>query len=484
MGSITIVGLGPGAPEQLTREAWQVLSETPELWLRTTHHPVVADLPPGLRIHSFDALYERADSFQEVYRAIAAEVLTLGRREEGCVYGVPGHPLVGEAAAMHILRGAEQAEVPVRVVAGLSFIEPMLTALRLDALDGLQTLDALAVADLHHPPFNPDLPALIAQIYNRRVASALKLTLMNQYPDDHEVALVDAGGTPAERVAWLPLFAVDRQPLGALTSLYVPPLGSVSSFEGFQETIARLRAPEGCPWDREQTHESLRTNLLEEAYEVLESIDRDEPEALREELGDLLLQIVLHAQIATELGEFQMAEVIRSIDEKIKHRHPHVWGEVEVADAEEVSLNWETLKRQERETQGREGHSLLASVPRTLPALAQAYAYVSRAKHVGFDWPTLEAVKAKVEEEIRELEAARDAEERFIEMGDLLLAVANWARWLGVEPESALREANARFAQRFQHVEEAARQGGVPLEELGVEELLQLWDAAKGALAE
>jgi tetrapyrrole methylase family protein/MazG family protein len=481
MGSITIVGLGPGAPEHLTREAWQVLSEAGELWLRTTHHPVVADLPAGLQLHSFDALYEEADSFQEVYAAIAAEVLERGQREAGCVYGVPGHPLVGEAAVSQILEAAEGAGVPVRVVAGLSFIEPTLTALRLDALDGLQTVDALDVVALHHPPFSPDLPALVAQVYNRRVASDLKLTLMNQYPDEHEVALVDAGGTGAERVTWLPLFEVDRRPLGALTSLYLPPLSDVSSFEGFQETIARLRAPGGCPWDREQTHESLRTNLLEEAYEVLETIDRHDSEALREELGDLLLQIVLHAQIATELGEFQMPEVIRTIDEKIKHRHPHVWGEVEVSDAEEVSSNWETLKREERATQGRAGHSLLASVPRTLPALAQAYAYVSRAQRVGFDWPTIAAVKAKVEEEVAELEAATSDAERFMEMGDLLLAVANWARWLGIEPESALREANARFAERFQHVEDAAREEGVPLESLEVEELLRLWDAAKGA---
>ncbi len=481
MAHIIIVGLGPGAPEQLTREAWEALSGAGEVWLRTLHHPVVANFPGDLTLHSFDTLYEEAETFEGVYAAIVERILALGRRDAGVIYAVPGHPLVGEAAVPRILAAAREAGIPARVVAGLSFIEPVLTALELDALEGLQIADALAVLALHHPPFNPDFPVLIGQVYSRAVASELKLTLMNQYPDEHNVALVEAAGTAAQTVTWLPLYESDRREVGPLNSLYIPSLSPVSSCEGFQETIARLRAPGGCPWDQEQTHESLRANLLEEAYEVLDAIDSRDAEALREELGDLLLQIILHAQIATEEGDFRMSDIIAGIDAKLKRRHPHVWGRVQVSGPDEVSHNWEEIKRQERETHGRLESSLLDGVPRSMPALAQTYTYAHRAKNVGFEWPDIAGVIAKVREEWAELEAAETEEEVAAEVGDLLAAVVNLARWRGVESESALRESNLRFARRFRHIEAEARRRGIPLEQLGMEEMERLWEEAKSS---
>jgi tetrapyrrole methylase family protein/MazG family protein len=491
MAHITVVGLGPGAEGALTREAWEVLGEAREVWLRTAHHPVVGRLPETLELHAFDALYEGSETFDEVYAAIVGRVLELGQRAEGVIYAVPGHPLVGEATVPRVLDGARRQGIPVRLVEGLSFVAPVVTALALsppkneapapsvDPLDGMQVADALDLLALHHPPFNPDLPALVGQVYSRSVASQLKLTLMNLYPDEHPVALVDAAGTRGSTVVWLPLYEVDRRPLSPLSSLYVPPLPYVAGLEGFQETIARLRAPGGCPWDREQTHRSLRTNLLEEAYEVLDALDAEDPEALREELGDLLLQVVLHAQIATEEGAFRMGDVIAGIDAKIKHRHPHVWGAVEVADAGEVSTNWEAIKRREREASDKGDRSLLDGVPAGLPALAQAYAYTDRVRRVGFEWPTSEESLQKVREELAEVQGAEGKEELAAEVGDLLMAVANWARRLGVDPESALREANRRFARRFQHIEGEARRRGVQLEALGVEEMVRLWEEAK-----
>ncbi len=478
MAEITIVGLGPGAPGQLTREAWQTLSDAETVWLRTVHHPVVPHLPTSVTLRSFDDYYEEADSFTDVYRAIAERILALSR-DGDVVYAVPGHPLVGESSVLQILEKARQEAIDVRLVEGLSFIEPTLTALSVDALNGLQIVDAVEVMALHHPPLNPDFPALIGQVYSRAVASEVKLTLMNQYPDEHRVALVQGAGTPAEAVTWLPLYEMDRRTVDLLSSLYVPPLPRAGGFERFQATVARLRMPGGCPWDREQTHESLRDNLLEETYEVLDAIDRGNPDALREELGDLLLQVVLHAQIALEEGEFSMAEVIAEIDAKLKHRHPHVWGELAVRDAEEVTVNWEALKREERAAHGEAERSLLDGVPAALPALAQAYAYAGRARRVGFDWPNLEVVVDKVHEELAELEAAETEAEIGAEVGDLLFALANWARWLEVEPESALREANVRFARRFRIVETLAWEQGVSLDTLSVEALEALWQAAK-----
>ncbi len=474
--SITIVGLGPGDPRHLTREAWELLSAGREVWLRTAHHPAVAHLPAHLALHSFDDLYESAEDFAQVYQAIAERVLELGRRPEGVIYAVPGHPLVGEATVRQLLQRAREAGLPVRVVDGVSFVEVALTALGLDALEpGLQVCDGIEIAALHHPPLNPDLPALIGQVYSRRLASDLKLTLMNQYPDEHPVTLIFAAGTDAQRLVHLPLYELDRQEVDHLTTLYVPPLPPVSSFEGFQETIAHLRAPDGCPWDREQTHESLRSNLLEEAYEVVAAIDAGDMEGLREELGDLLLQVVLHAQMATEAGEFRMADVIAAIDRKLKRRHPHVWGGQKVNNAQEVLTRWEHLKQEERAGKG----SLLDGVPQAVPALLQAYIYGKRAARVGFDWARPEEVAQKVREEMAEVETARTPEEVEAEVGDLLFAVANWARHLGVEPETALRKANARFAARFRAMEERVRQHGLDMTRMSIAELDRLWEEIK-----
>ncbi|MCJ7706666.1 MAG: SAM-dependent methyltransferase, partial [Anaerolineales bacterium] len=295
---ITIVGLGPGEPRLLTRQAWDVLSTASEVWLRTGRHPVTAGLPSTLQVHTFDDLYDRLESFEAVYQAIVERVLDLGLRPEGVVYAVPGDPSVGEATVAALVAAAR---VPILRVHGVSFVEPCLACLGRDALDGLFIADALDLARRHHPPFPPDVPALVGQLYSNLVAADVKLTLMNQYPDDHEVSLIQAAGTDDEGLVKLPLYELDRvASIGSLSALFVPPLSSASAFETFQETVAHLRAPEGCPWDREQTPQSLRAHLMEEAFEALQALDAEDPGALREELGDLLLQIVLQVQIATE----------------------------------------------------------------------------------------------------------------------------------------------------------------------------------------
>ncbi len=361
---------------------------------------------------------------------------------------------------------------------GLSFVEPALGALGLDGLDGLYVGDALDLAARHHPPFPPSARALVAQLYSRALAADVKLTLMNQYPEEHPVRLVHAAGTDAEEIEDLPLHAIDRsEKIAHLTTLYVPPLPG--ALEEFQETIAYLRAPEGCPWDREQTHSSIRGNLLEETYEALEALDREDPAHLAEELGDLLLQILLHAQIATEAGEFRMADVVAGVDAKIRRRHPHVFGEAKVNGVGDVLRNWEEIKAEERGQEGKEDRGLFGGVPLALPALEQAIDYQKRAARVGFDWPEIRGVRAKLDEEIGELDAARDDAERESELGDVIFAAVNYARWLKVDPESALREANARFRERFGKMEAAAKRIGKPLKEMSLEELDALWELAK-----
>jgi tetrapyrrole methylase family protein/MazG family protein len=312
----------------------------------------------------------------------------------------------------------------------------------------------------------------------------VKLTLMNQYPDDHPVMLIHGAGTADQRVEEVPLYEIDRGDLAHLTSLYVSRLdadpGAVTSFEGFQNTIAHLRSPEGCPWDREQTHQSLRLNLIEETYEVIDAIDADDPDRMREEMGDLLLQVVLQTQIAIDEGEFQMGEVIAAIDAKLKRRHPHVWGDVDVnGDPEQVSVNWEQIKAQERADNGEPEKSALDGIPMSLPALAQIHEYDLRAARLGFDWQVETGVIEKVQEEIQEVIAAQSDDERLHEIGDVLMAVAVWARWLGINPEDALRAANRRFYERFTHIERQARAMGRELNDLSLDEMEALWQEMK-----
>jgi len=266
--TLTIVGLGPGDPDDLTRRAWKALSEADEVYLRTRHHPTVEHLPAGPELHSFDEVYETAESFDAVYDTIVDRLLKIAASGRDIVYAVPGDPMVAEGTVTRILERAAGQGVDVQIVNGVSFVEPTLALIGVDALPGLQLVDAIDVAVAYHPPINPDYPALVAQVYSRQVASDVKLTLMNQYADDHPVWLVRAAGTAEQSAQEMPLYEIDRQPVDHLTALYVPPVpaggGKVpiaTSFEGFQNTIAHLRAPEGCPWDREQTHETLRQHL-------------------------------------------------------------------------------------------------------------------------------------------------------------------------------------------------------------------------------
>jgi tetrapyrrole methylase family protein/MazG family protein len=247
------------------------------------------------------------------------------------------------------------------------------------------------------------------------------------------------------------------------------------NFKTLVEIIARLRAPDGCPWDRQQTHQTLRANLLSECYEVLEAIEKDDSAELCEELGDLLLQIVLHAQIARDNGEFEIADVIESIATKIIHRHPHVFGSGQAATAEEVMHNWEALKREERP----EGTSVLEGVPKDMPALAYAYEISRRAVRVGFEWENIEGVIDKLIEEVKEVKAAGSQEEKAREIGDLLFTMVNYARWLGIDAESALREANRKFYKRFTYMEKLCRERGLSLDKLSFTELDNLWEEAK-----
>jgi tetrapyrrole methylase family protein/MazG family protein len=334
--------------------------------------------------------------------------------------------------------------------------------------------------DALDPRLDPTRPAIVAQVYARHAASTLKLALLDLYPPEHPVVVVSNAGLPDQRVERLELVAIDRSDglFNHLTCLYLPalaPEADLRRFEGLRAISHRLRSPEGCPWDREQTHASLKPFLLEESYEVLAALDDDEPARLREELGDLLLQMTLHTEIAEEAGEFSYGDVFEAINRKLIRRHPHVFGDATIESADEQWVAWQQIKREEKNGE----ESILAGVPPSMPALAYAQAVQERAARTGFDWPNLDQVLEKLSEELAELRAAGTHEERLDEFGDVLFVLANVARWLKLDAEESLRRTNAKFARRFGGIEELARARGLRLEAMTLDEMETLYQEVK-----
>ena len=355
----------------------------------------------------------------------------------------------------------------------LATLEPVLAALDLDPFgSGVQLADGAAIAARPSPHLDVDRPALIA--LRGADAAALARTLRNAYPADQGVTLVSlADGSATLHPTTLAALA-DAAPQAA-AYLYVPALphpGSVLSLDG---VMATLLSPTGCPWDREQTHLSLRPYLLEETYECLDALDGGDMAKLSEELGDLLLQVVFHAQIATRDGEFGLSDVAGHIISKLIRRHPHVLGDVEVADAEGVTRNWERLKAEERAKRGERAANPFAGIVLALPALSRAQEIQRRAARYGFAWPSRDGAWAKLEEEFAEWQAAQTAEERAAEFGDLLFALADVALWDAVDAESALREANNRFTRRFSDILAELEVGGADPHALTGDEWLARW---------
>ena len=480
MGKITIVGLGPGAYGLITLEAWDAMKKADNLILRTAVHPTVAKLDAEkISYTSCDSFYEQGASFEEVYAGIAAK-LTEQAKSEDIVYAVPGSPMVAERTVVLLREAAEKAGVELSILPGMSFLEVLYQRLGIDPIDGLTILDA---EDIDSLPAD-DMPSalVVTQVYDQHTASDAKLALMEHYPEDFPVTFVRNLSLPDEEIRQIPLYELDRQQhIDHLTSVYLekPPMREAQfDMQPLQDVIKTLREPGGCPWDIVQTHKSLRRNLIEEVYEVIEAIDLGDKKLLCEELGDLLMQIVFHARMAEEAGCFSMQDVIDGITEKLIRRHPHVFGDVTVKDAGEVLTNWEAIKRAEK----KDRKSVLDGVPKDLPSLMAAYKLQHKASKVGFDWPDVEPVWDKLDEEIRELEEATvDGSKEQIEeeLGDVLFTIVNLARFLKIDPEVALSGTNRKFRKRFSYIEEKVKAKHEKWENLSLIELDDLWQEAK-----
>jgi tetrapyrrole methylase family protein / MazG family protein len=476
---IEVVGLGGGDVNQLPLGIYRKLTNQENcIYVRTLDHPVIPTLEEdGVVFESYDAVYEKYDDFDSVYKEIVCELVTKAKDKSKIVYAVPGHPMLAERTVQLLL---ERKDIDVNLIGGQSFLDDLFLSFRFDPIEGFQFIDA---TNIHRHQLQYEQHLVFCQVYDAFVASEVKLTLLEDLPAEHMIYIGSAIGSENESIKEIPLVELDQQAtLSNLTSVYVPPIEKDKlNHQPFRlkEIVETLRGPGGCPWDQKQTHASLKKYLIEEAYEVIDAIDQEDDAAIAEELGDVLLQVYLHSQIAEESGYFTIDDVIKSISEKMIRRHPHVFGDVEVKDENDVKANWDSIKRQEKEGQQ---SSILDNLPKSMPATLLAEKIQKEVAKVGFDWEVVEDSWNKVEEELvewKEAIANGNQNEIVAEFGDILFALINIARYYKVNPEIALQTTNDKFKKRFQFVESEVLRSNKKWEEYTLDELDVFWEQAK-----
>ena len=478
---LKIMGLGPGAYEALTIGALKELKNNKNIYFRTEKHPTVDFLKDeGIKFESYDHAYEKYDSFDDVYKYIAEDLITKIKDDEDLIYAVPGHPLVAEKSVVNLIELCKEKNIQYEVLPAVSFVDAMMEALQVDPIEGVKIIDAF---DMKNQILDKRIGTIITQVYNKFIASEVKLRLLEGYEDDTEIIFVRAAGIEGlESIRKIPLYELDwQEDIDYLTSIYIPKdLGNKKDFQDLLDIIETLRNPGGCPWDREQTHESLKSALLEECYEVIDAIENEDEDALIEELGDVLLQVVFHASIGKEDGYFDIMDVIGGISNKMINRHPHVFGNEEANTSEQVLVNWDEIKKEEKgiKTLTEE----MQNIAKSLPATTRAYKVQKKAKKVGFDWDDVNCAMDKVKEELNEIKEVYNCEDKSIiegEVGDLLFACINVARFLEVDGELALDKTIKKFIKRFSYIENEAIKNNKNLKDMTLEEMDKLWEEAK-----
>lgn len=478
---LKIMGLGPGAYEALTIGALKELKNNKNIYFRTEKHPTVDFLKDeGIKFESYDHAYEKYDSFDDVYKYIAEDLITKIKDDEDLIYAVPGHPLVAEKSVINLIELCKENNIQYEVLPAVSFVDAMMEALQVDPIEGVKIIDAF---DMKNQILDKRVGTIITQVYNNFIASEVKLRLLEGYEDDTEIIFVRAAGVEGlESIRKIPLYELDwQEDIDYLTSIYIPKdLGNKKDFQDLLDIIETLRNPGGCTWDREQTHESLKSALLEECYEVIDAIENEDEDALIEELGDVLLQVVFHASIGKEDGYFDIMDVIGAISNKMINRHPHVFGNEEANTSEQVLVNWDEIKKEEKgiKTLTEE----MQNIAKSLPATTRAYKVQKKAKKVGFDWDDVNCAMDKVKEELNEIKEVYNCEDKSIiegEVGDLLFACINVARFLEVDGELALDKTIKKFIKRFSYIENEAIKNNKNLKDMTLENMDKLWEEAK-----
>ena len=477
---VVIVGLGPGPRNTVTQATLEAIERIDVQFVRTKRHPT-ADLMP--RATSFDSLYDTLPTFEDVYREITEAVVAAALQHGEVLYAVPGSPLILESSVAQL---RADSRVEVHVLPALSFLDLAWEALGIDPVNaGVRLIDGHRFAT---EASGERGPLLVAQVHADWVLSDVKLS--HESANGNEpVVLLHHLGLPDQRVEHTTWQELDRVlPADHLTTLYIAQMAEPVSGELAQLHQLARTLREQCPWDREQTHDSLIKHLIEETYEVvdaIEALDADDPatdEAFIEELGDLLYQVEFHATIAEQQGRFSMADVARSIHDKLVRRHPHVFGDVVANSANDVVQTWDEVKRAEKKSVDGAA-STFTGVAKSGPSLQYATKIQKRAADVGFDWPNADGAFEKIIEESAEIRQAvalnSDPESVRMELGDLLFSVVNLSRHLGHDAEQALRGASDKFRHRFEKVEQLALSRGIDLTNAPLEQLDALWDEVK-----
>jgi tetrapyrrole methylase family protein/MazG family protein len=476
---ITVVGLGPGSAGSINHETLQAIEQIKFRYVRTTRHPT-SHLVEGAV--SFDDEYERHESFNDVYDAIAKRLVAAAHQHGEILYAVPGSPLVLEQAVQHLLH---DKTVEVVLVPAMSFLDVAWSALKIDPVNqSVRMIDGHLFAEL---AAGDSGPLLVAQCHAQWVLSNIKLA-HESATGDEPVVILHHLGLADQKIIHTTWQNLDREiEPDHLTTLYIPRLAEpvASEMAKLHQLSRTLR--EQCPWDREQTHESLVRYLIEETYEVVDAInqlDVEDPstdDAFIEELGDLLYQVEFHATIAEQEGRFSIADVANSIHEKLVRRHPHVFGDASADSADQVVSTWDAIKQQERGEV--DSKSIFDGVATAAPALMYASKLQKRAAEQGFDWPNSDGAYEKIAEEIAELREAvllkSDPQAVLMELGDVLFSVVNLSRHLKVDAETALRSASEKFKARFEKVVELATQRNLDLAKCSLAELDELWNEIK-----
>lgn len=478
---IKIVGLGPGSREAITMGTFELLKNSKNVYFKTEIHPNVEYLKQsGIKFKSYDDKYENFEEIEGICESIAKDLIEKHKKTTEIVYAVPGNPLVAEKSVSNLIELCKKENIEVQVFPAISSIDAMIESLKLDPVKGIKIIDAL---DIKKHILDKRVGTIVTQVYNKSVAAEVKLALIEYYDPNMGIYFVRAAGVKElESIRKIPLCELDKQEdIDSLTSVYIPMnLQAPKDFYDLLDIMKTLREENGCPWDREQNHKSLKRCLIEECYEVIEAIDKEDEENLVEELGDVLLQVVFHSQIGKEEGNFNINDVVKGICNKLINRHPHVFGKIKVNNCEEVLSNWESIKKQEKgfETYTEE----LTHVPRSFPALMRAEKVQKKASKLGFDWKDIKPALEKVIEELNEIKQvykSQNKEKITEEVGDLIFSTVNIARFLDIDPEYALNYTIDKFIARFNYIEGKGIETDKKITEMSLEEMDTFWEMSK-----
>ncbi|WP_298846353.1 nucleoside triphosphate pyrophosphohydrolase [Clostridium sp.] len=478
---IKVVGLGPGSIESLTIGTIEILKNSKNIYLRTEKHPTVDYLKTlGIEFETYDNRYEENNNFDDVYRSIAEDLIDKHKLYGEIIYGVPGHPLVAETSVKLLIELCEKNKIEIEIFPAVSFIDAVIQSLKLDPIEGLKIIDAF---DIENQVLDKRVGLLITQVYSLSIASDVKLALLEYYDAEMEIYFVRAAGIKdLESIRKINLYELDRQKdIDYLTSIYIPKnTDATKDFYDLIKVVDTLRDENGCEWDRQQTHETLKKCLIEECYEVLEAIDQKDEDNIIEELGDVLLQVIFHAKIGKEEGYFNINDVIRGITNKMINRHPHIFKSLESKTIKQGLESWENIKSKEKPFNSYTDQ--LKHIPKDLPGLMKADKVQQKASKIGFDFECVEDAMEKVIEELREVKDVYKGDNRakiLEEVGDLVFSTVNIARLLDIDPEFAVNYSIDKFINRFRYIEENARSKGVDLKHMSLADMDELWNKSK-----